>query len=79
MGTKIERDEEYVQRAIDDRDYWLSIAPPGYRLIGFTYRQSATFAYQSKHYENLEHTINIEQAHVDFFNPEHREGADEEG
>lgn len=63
-----EYSEEYVQRAIDDRDYWLSIAPSGYRLIGFTYRQSALFAYQSKKYEGMEHTVNIEQAHIDFFN-----------
>ena len=64
-----EYSDEYVQRAIDDRDYWLSIAPPGYRLIGFTYRSSATFAYDSKHYEGIEHTVNIEQAHIDFFRP----------
>ena len=74
-----EYSEEYVQRAIDDRDYWLSIAPPGYRLIGFTYRESATFAYKSTRYENMEHTLNVEKAHIDFFNPDNREGADEEG
>jgi len=79
MAGKIEYDEEYVARAEADASYWRSLAPPGYTLLGFTYRQSALFSYKSKHYEGLEHTINIEQAHVDFFNPDHREGADEEG
>ena len=73
-----EYSEEYVKRAEADRDYWLGLAPPGYRLLGFTYRESALFAYKSKNYEGLEHTLNVEQAHVDFFSPEHREGADEE-
>jgi len=67
------RDKEEMQRAIDDRDYWLSIAPPGYRLMGFTYRSSALFSCPGDR-----DTINITQDHIYFFNPEHREGADEE-
>lgn len=69
-----EYSDEEVQRALADRDYWLSIAPPGYRLMGFTYRESALFDCP-----NGRNTINITQSHVDFFNPDHRDGADEEG
>ncbi len=68
-----EYSEEYVKRAEADRDYWLALAPPGYRLMGFTYRESATFAYKSKRYEGVEHTLNIEQAHIDFFRPTNEE------
>ena len=58
-----EYSEEYIQRAEADRDYWLDLAPPGYRLMGFTYRESALFDCP-----NGRNTINITQSHVDFFN-----------
>ena len=66
--------DEEVQRAMADRDYWEAIAPPGYRLMGFTYRHSALFSCPGDR-----DTINITQSHMDFFNPDQREGADEEG
>jgi hypothetical protein len=69
----IERSEEYVQRAEADRDYWLALAPSGYRLMGFTYRESASYAYQSTRYEGVEHTINVTDAHIKFFNPSNDE------
>ena len=73
-----EYSEEYVQRAEADRDYWLALAPPGYRLMGFTYRESASYAYPSRNYEGVEFTLNVTDEHIRFFNPENREGADEE-
>jgi len=58
--------EEEVQRALEDKTYWEDMAPKGYRLMGFTYKESALFSCPGDR-----HTINIDSSHVDFFLGEH--------
>lgn len=55
-----------VTSALEDKAYWEDLAPKGYRLMGFTFKQSALFSCPGDR-----HTINIESAHVDFFLGEH--------
>ena len=60
----IERSEEYIAQAIADKEYWESLAPEGYRLMGFTYRSSALFDCPDGR-----NTINITSDHINFFKP----------
>lgn len=55
-------EQEDIERSLADRDYWQALAPEGYRLMGFTYRQSALYSCPGDR-----HTINIEADHIEFF------------
>ena len=67
-GEEMSKDEiENLERAMKDKTYWEGMAPKGYRLMGFTYRQGATFSCPGDR-----HSINIESSHFDFFLGEHK-------
>ena len=51
-----------LERAVADKGYWEGLAPEGYRLMGFTYRQSALYSCPGDR-----DTINITTEHIDFF------------
>lgn len=53
---------EDIERSLADRDYWLALAPKGYRLMGFTYRQSALYSCPGD-----KRTVSIDSDHIDFF------------
>lgn len=54
-------EDEDLQRALADRDYWKKMAPEGYQLIGWTYRFDALFRTPSGG------SLDVNSEHIEFF------------